>query len=38
VGDKEFARVREFKYLGFTVTEDNNITFEIKQNCNVKLR
>jgi hypothetical protein len=31
VDDQEFERAREFECLGSTVTEDNNITFEIKQ-------
>jgi flagellar basal body rod protein FlgB len=31
VDDQEFEKVREFKYLGSTLTEDNNITIEIKQ-------
>jgi hypothetical protein len=30
VDDQEFERVREFKYLGSTLTEDNKITTEIK--------
>jgi sorting nexin-29 len=30
VDDQEFERVREFKYLGSTLTEDNNINTEIK--------
>jgi hypothetical protein len=30
VDDQEFERVRDFKYLGPTLTEDNNITIEIK--------
>jgi hypothetical protein len=30
VDDQEFERVREFKYLRSTLTEDNNITIEIK--------
>jgi hypothetical protein len=30
VDDQEFERVREFKCLGSTLTEDNNITTEIK--------
>jgi hypothetical protein len=30
VNDQEFERVREFKYLGSTITEDNNIATEIK--------
>jgi sorting nexin-29 len=30
VDDQEFERAREFKYLGSTLTEDNNITTEIK--------
>jgi hypothetical protein len=31
VDDQEFESVREFKYLGSTQIEDNNITTEIKQ-------
>jgi hypothetical protein len=31
VYDQEFERVREIKYLGSTVTEDSDITVEIKQ-------
>jgi hypothetical protein len=31
VDDQEFERVKEFKYLGSTVTEDSDITVEIKQ-------
>jgi hypothetical protein len=34
--DQKFERVREFEYLGSTLMEDNNITIEIKQNCNGK--
>jgi hypothetical protein len=30
VDEQEFERVREFKYLVSTLTEDNNITIEIK--------
>jgi hypothetical protein len=30
VDDQEFERVGEFKYLGSTLTEDNNIITEIK--------
>jgi hypothetical protein len=37
VGDQESETVREFKYIEFTLTKDNNITVEIKQNCNGKL-
>jgi hypothetical protein len=29
--DQKFEMVRDFKYLASTLTEDNNITFEIKQ-------
>jgi hypothetical protein len=31
VDDQEFERVRDFKYLGSILTEDNNITIETKQ-------
>jgi hypothetical protein len=31
VDDQQFERVREYKYLGSTVTEENNITIEIEQ-------
>jgi hypothetical protein len=31
VDDQQFERVKEFKYLGSTLTEDNNITIEIEQ-------
>jgi hypothetical protein len=31
VDDQKFERAREFKYLGSTLTEDNNISTEIKQ-------
>jgi hypothetical protein len=30
VGDQEFQRVRKFKYIEFSITDDN-ITIEIKQ-------
>jgi hypothetical protein len=30
VDDQEFEREREFKFLGSTLTEDNDITTEIK--------
>jgi hypothetical protein len=36
VDDREFERAREFKYIGSILTEDNNITTEIKQNCDGK--
>jgi hypothetical protein len=29
VDDQKFERVREFKYLRSTLTEDNNITIEL---------
>jgi hypothetical protein len=31
VDDLEFKRAREFRYLGSTLTGDNNVTIEIKQ-------
>jgi hypothetical protein len=31
VHDQEFERVREFKYLGSILKEDNNFAIEIKQ-------
>jgi hypothetical protein len=31
VDDQEYERVKEFKYLGTVLTEDNDITTEIKQ-------
>jgi hypothetical protein len=31
VDDQEFERVREFRYLGSTVTEEIDITFETKE-------
>jgi alpha-D-ribose 1-methylphosphonate 5-triphosphate synthase subunit PhnH len=31
VDDEEFERTTEFKYLGSTLTEENNITIKIKQ-------
>lgn len=34
VDDQEFERARELKYLGSTLTENSNITTEIKQNYN----
>jgi hypothetical protein len=36
VDDQEFESVKEIKYLGSILTEDNNISIEIKQNCNGK--
>ena len=30
IGDKVFKKVRDFKYLGSTITEDNNTSTEIK--------
>jgi hypothetical protein len=31
VDDQQFERVREYKYLGSTVTEENNITTETEE-------
>jgi hypothetical protein len=31
VDDQQFERLREFKYLRSALTEDNNITTEIKE-------
>jgi hypothetical protein len=31
VDDQEFGKVREFNYLGSTLTEDNNVIIKIKQ-------
>jgi hypothetical protein len=31
VYDEEFERARDFKYLGFTLANDNNRTTEMKQ-------
>jgi sorting nexin-29 len=31
IGNQQYERVKEFKYLGITLTEDNNISTEIKQ-------
>jgi hypothetical protein len=36
VDDQEFERVREFKYLGSTLTDDKGITIEMKENSNDK--
>jgi hypothetical protein len=36
VDDQEFERVREFRYLGSTLTEEKD-TVEIKENFNGKL-
>jgi hypothetical protein len=35
LGDLEFERVRELKYIGSILTEDS-IAIQIKQNCNGK--
>jgi hypothetical protein len=37
VDEQEFERVREIKLLRSTLTADNSITIETKQNCNDKL-
>jgi hypothetical protein len=34
--DQKFEMVRYFKYLASTLTEDNNITIEIKQRIPVE--
>jgi hypothetical protein len=31
VDDQEFERVRDFKYIGYVTTDDNNTSIEIKQ-------
>jgi sorting nexin-29 len=31
IDDQQYGRVKEFKYLGTTLTEDNDISTEIKQ-------
>jgi hypothetical protein len=36
VDGQEFESLREFKYLGSILTEDNDITIEIKENSNGK--
>jgi hypothetical protein len=38
VDDMEFERVIIFKYLVSTLTKDNNITIQIKQNFDGKAR
>jgi hypothetical protein len=38
VNDQEFERLRKFRYLGYTITEGNNITIEIKERIIMAIR